>query len=593
MISRWQQFFNLKLRSKLIISYIILTVIPVSVIGYIAYKQYVRSIEQQVGEYIPLLLEQASEDIENEMNSLKKMPDLLYNSNQVIEVLRKDAHQNKSSLLKDQFTVNSYLARTFINGGNPDILGAFIVSKNRLFSSTKIPYEQFDFSNPSLPYGQDLNLKGKTAILLPSDVSLVFENHPNYVLLMKQLMDVENRTVLGTIFIAVDTDFIKHAVENLEQKNKSDMWLMTADGHILYDTNPKLVGSVDAAAAKYPRINGSFRSPAEDKLISTHTLAGLSWTLVHSVKVEHLTENTNQLRNVLVILFLLFVCISTLLCVIMAWNVSDPLSRLTRLMKRVEKGEFDVDFSVASKDEIGILAHGFNSMIARIKQLIQENYQIALQQKEAQLYALQSQINPHFIYNTLETISMAVETGQDRVVVKMVTLLGRMLRYSIGNKSSFVPIAQELKHTQDYLTIQKIRFEDRLSFQVAAELDVTKYIVPKFILQPVVENSVKYGLEQEEDVHIEIRVYEEDGGIVFHIQDNGPGMEEAVLQRLQEELEREQQVKRDGSFGLMNVHTRVRMTFGAPYGMRVTSGGQGTTVLITVPAQREEEQYAS
>jgi two-component system, sensor histidine kinase YesM len=114
-----------------------------SLLGFIAYSQYTNSIEEQVGEYIPKLLEQANENIENQLEEIRQLPDLLYNSSQVIGVLRKDAHQNQSLLRQDQFIVNSYLSRTYINGSNPDILGVFILSKNRIYESVKVPYSNF------------------------------------------------------------------------------------------------------------------------------------------------------------------------------------------------------------------------------------------------------------------------------------------------------------------------------------------------------------------------------------------------------------------------------------------------------------------
>ncbi|MGM0922970.1 MAG: sensor histidine kinase [Bacillota bacterium] len=594
MIFERLKFKNFRLRSKLIIAYVILTVIPVSIIGYIAYGQYTRSIEEQVGEYIPLLLEQASEDIDNQIAHLKALPDALYNSNQVIEVLRKDAHQNKSSLLNDRFLVNSYLARTFINGGNSEVLGIFVLSKNRLFESTRIPYADFNFSEKPLPYGQDINMRGKTEILLPGETSLVFERNPKYVLIMRQLIDVENRTKLGTVFIAVDTTFMKDVLEKLEKKNESDIWFMQGDGRIIYHTNPQLIGTIDPSAKQYPKINGSFRSNEEqdNRIISTYTSESLQWTLINSVKVKDLTANTNKVRDATILLFVLFVIVSTLLSVVLAWNVSNPIYRLTRLMKQVEKGDFDVDLRVSSQDEIGTLASGFNSMTAKIKQLIQEKYQSELKQKEAQLYALQSQINPHFIYNTLETINMAAETGQNTTVVKMVTLLGRMLRYSISNKVTIVPLKLEVEHMKDYLTMQQIRFEDRLHFQIEEDVDLNKYITPKFILQPIVENAVKYGMEQVEETSIYVRVFQDyrNKNIVFTIEDNGPGIGEDVLARLQRDLGADTAVQRDSSFGLVNVHARIMMAFGEKYGMSITSQlHHGTSVTIIIPVLEIEQ----
>ena len=163
MIFKYKEFKNLKLMTKLIVTYIFITVIPMALLGYAAYNQYTKSIEEQVGENIPKLLEQAQERISDYLRDLRQLPDLLYNSGPVIEVLRKDSFQNNSSLLQDKFIVNSYLNKTYRNGGNSDILGVFILSKNRLFESSKVSYSGFE--SIDLPYGQDMELNGKQAVI--------------------------------------------------------------------------------------------------------------------------------------------------------------------------------------------------------------------------------------------------------------------------------------------------------------------------------------------------------------------------------------------------------------------------------------------
>jgi two-component system, sensor histidine kinase YesM len=469
MIFKWLKFQNYRLRTKLIVSYVLLTVIPMSLLGFIAYSQYTNSIEEQVGEYIPKLLEQANENIENQLEEIRQLPDLLYNSSQVIGVLRKDAHQNQSLLRQDQFIVNSYLSRTYINGSNPDILGVFILSKNRIYESVKVPYSNFKLEGQTLPYGQNLDFQGKEEmIILPHQTTLQFEENRPYILLMRQLTDFENRTNLGTIFIAVDVTFLKSVITKLNVDNKADLWMVDETGRIIYHTNEKLIGTVDEEFISYPKINGSFRTKAEEnnRLISLNQLSHSQWTLVHSVLVKNLTGKTDLVRNVTIIVFIFFVVISTGISIVVAMNVSSPINQLMRRMKKVEKGNFDVDLSVNTKEEVGMLSNSFNSMVFEIRKLIREKYQIELKQKEAELYALQAQINPHFMYNTLETIAMAVEDDEKDTVVEMVTLLGRMLRFSISNKDSFVPISKELLHTQDYLTIQKIRFEDKVDFTI-------------------------------------------------------------------------------------------------------------------------------
>ncbi|MFC0024953.1 sensor histidine kinase [Neobacillus cucumis] len=581
--------------NKLIITYLLITVIPVSFIGYIGYNQYTKSIEEQVGEYIPRVLDQANERINDHINELEELPDFLYNSDQVIEILRKDVYQNNSSLLRDKFLVNSYLTNTYINGGNSDILGVFILSKNRLFAASRLPYTGFE--EIALPFGQDLDLKGKQQIIFPNQIKLKFKNNPPYILLMQQITDTENRMKLGTIFIAVDLTFVKNIVKNLETVNKADITLMDTNGQIIYDTNAKYIGKTNMDLNHYPKINGSFKTTREkdNKLISISRIGPDQWILTHSVLLKNLTERTDLVRKATIIAFLGVILISTVISIILAWSVSRPINRLTKLMKQVEKGNFNVDFPISGNDEVGVLAKSFNSMVHEINSLIKQNFQIKLQQKEAELYALQSQINPHFMYNTLETVGMAVEEGEDEVVVEMVTRLGRMLRFSINNKEKMVPIDQEVQHIKDYLTIQKFRFEDRIEFSIHEEIDSKKYYTPKFILQPIVENAIKHGLDEEQDFKIDIfitrvgNVITKNEEAIFRVIDNGPGIPEKTISDLKSYLETDPMARRDSQFGLINVHGRLIMMFGKGFGLQINSQmKKGTEIMISIPLMMQD-----
>ncbi|MBB6512414.1 two-component system sensor histidine kinase YesM [Gracilibacillus halotolerans] len=591
MISKFLKFKNYRLMPKLIIIYSLLTVIPMAILGYIAYSQYISSIEKQAGEYTPLLLEQAHANIHNQIDELKLLPNLIYNSNQVVGVLREEFYQTNSALLHDEFVVNNFLNTTYISGGNPNVLGVFLISNNRLFQATSKSYSGFELDASSFPFGQDFEWTESESIILPKQISLEFEGNPQYILLMKQLTDYDNRKKLGTIFIAYELNFLESIFEKLNSE-KGDIWLMNDQGRVIYHSNHEEIGNIHIESNDYPILNGSFRTlnENENKLISLHTSDETGWTLAQSIYLSELTQRTDMVRNVTIIIFIILVIISLFLFVIFVWNVSSPIYRLVKLMKKVETGDFDVDLPTKSKDEVGLLAISFNSMVNKIKDLIKENYHIEIKQKDAELYALQSQINPHFMYNTLETIGMVIEEDDQETGVKMVTLLGRMLRYSISNKDRLVSIEKEVSHIEDYLTIQKIRFEDRLTFDIQKELETEQYYIPKFIIQPIVENSIKYGLERIEGIHILVKIKKIsnplNGGeeILLVIEDNGPGIDTERLIYLKKELKSDPTIKKDGSFGLINVHSRIVMTFGSNYGLQITSlESRGTVVRITIP----------
>ncbi|MCO0598497.1 sensor histidine kinase [Peribacillus butanolivorans] len=599
---------NFRLTTKLITTYTLLTVLPMAFLGFIAYYQYTKSIEEEVGEYIPRLVEQVNGNIENEIQKLETLPDLIYNSGDVMAILRDSQSKKKSALLHEEYIMKSYLTRTYLNSNSSHILGAFLVSKNRIFASASLPYDNFGFEDGSLPYADNLGLLGGMQLLLPNQTNLTFEGDPSYFMLVKPITDFDNRKNLGTLYIAIDVAFFEQSLQDLQQEENVAMWIMNKQGKMIYHTDHSKIGTVEKEIHDYPLLNGSFRTEIDGKrnLISISESNELPWVLVHSMPIKNMTEKTDVVRNVTIFIFIVFTLITTLISIFFAWTVTRPLNELGNLMKRVEKGDLLVNIPIHSKDEVGILASSFRSMLAEIRELIQKNYHIELRKKTAELYALQSQINPHFMYNTLETIGMAVEEGETEEVVKMVTLLGRMMRFSISNKESLVPINSEVQHIEDYLSIQQFRFEDRLYFQIEKETDTVNYYIPKFVLQPIVENAIKYGLEKRKEIAIHIQISGEatqtgDEDLLLIVSDNGPGISENKLIEVNEKLQSDPMMKRDSGFGIINVNARIGMMFGERYNLHINSEyGKGTSVVIRLPkinaqhvcmyVQREEEK---
>lgn len=588
---RRRRFRDFRLSSKLLIVYVVLTVLPISLLGVISYRQYAKSIVEQIGEYMPKFLDQANSSIDQHIDKLTVLPEQLFNSADAVRILRKESYQSTSDLNTDTYVMNNYLSKTFLEGSNSEVLGVFILSKNRLFSASRIDFTGLDSKGLLIPYGQDLDLRGRAKLLLSTDFGLKFAGNEPYLILMKQIDDVDNRTHLGTMFIAVQMSFIDQILRNFENSEKAEFWLMNGQGEIFYHTDRTRIGGYDAEIYKYPVQSGSFRKEAngEVSIMSISRSTAYGWSLLHSIPLKELTKRTDITRNVVSLLFAGFALVTLIIYALFSFRVTKPLEKLNRLMKEVGKGRFDVDPGIHSRDEIGMLARSFTFMVSMIQGLIEKNVQTELSQKEAELYALQSQINPHFMYNTLETISMAVEEGEKETVVKMVTLLGRMLRFSVSNKSRWVTIAEEIRHVRDYLTIQTFRFEDRLTFTITEDANPALY-TPKFILQPIVENAVKYGMESRRYLRLDLHIAEESGAlpgerhIVFRVRDNGPGIGREKLAALNRDLKTVSMERKETGFGLKNVNARIHYTLGRTYGLQLESTeDEGTTVIIRIP----------
>ena len=591
-------FKKYRFTSKLMIAYLLLTVIPIGILGYISYIEYERSVETQVGTYIPKLLRQSNQNIDRQLEELQNLPELIHNSREMIGILRKGSYQSQSEMLKDRFTIESNLTRYYLSGNYKGLLGVFIASKNRIFQSARVPYEHFD-ELASLPFDRAAEAEREVRILLPKSAPLTFEGDIPYLLFTKPIYDSDNRTTLGTIYIAVDLQFLKDALDELIEGDSTELWIMDENGQIIYHPDPERIGRRFAEIANFPLKNGSFekRTAAGGELYSVSQSRLTGWMLTHRIAVEELTGEASQVRNMVFVVFVIMIIVTGAISIFLTWNFTRPINQLSLLMKDVERGNFDVDLQIRSRDEVGMLARRFNQMVREIRDLIRENYQIEIKQKEAELYALQFQINPHFMYNTLETIAMSVEEDEKEKVVEMVTLLGRMLRYSLSDNQSIVPIMKEVQHTEDFLRIQVHRFEEALDYAIHQSIDMDAYMTPKFILQPIVENSIKYGLENRQQLKIDLTIeYVKDyrdntDAIRFVIRDNGVGMDADRLEQVRQTLREIPAMTRDSGVGLANVHSRILLKFGEPYGVRIDGEeGEGTVTTVIIPALRRSER---
>ena len=258
-------------------------------------------------------------------------------------------------------------------------------------------------------------------------------------------------------------------------------------------------------------------------------------------------------------------------------------------MKKVEAGDFDIQVESKTHDEIGMLIQSFNYMVSRLRQLIMEVYQQKLAQKNAELTALQAQINPHFLYNTLDSINwMLIEKGEWEIS-DVVVSLGDILKYSLHGEEMLVLFEEELKYIESYLCIQKNRLEDRLTVQIEIDEEAKLCFVPKLILQPIVENAILHGIEKKKEMgRIQIQAIVREGTLEIRVTDDGIGMQPDRLMRFRESIMSDEISGKH--IGMRNVHRRIQLHFGEAYGLKIDSEWQkGTTVTILLPVEEVDQ----
>lgn len=352
------------------------------------------------------------------------------------------------------------------------------------------------------------------------------------------------------------------------------------------DFNLKTLAELGGGSQGYKIVHEDGRAYFITYLSSAYT----DWTYYTVMPYDEIFHTTERVKNTVIIVYLVLFLAAVLLALQFSRRMTLPLEKLAMRMKRVQLGNFDYQEEAKEKvamDEVGQIQRNFRIMLDRINELIQENYVKQLVIKDTQFKALQAQINPHFLYNTLETINWSAKMSNQTRISQMVEALGALLRLSINVKEAVISLSRELEMISHYVTIQKFRFEERLDFRIEIPSHLHYCSVPKLSLQPIVENAVNYALEQMiEPCIIKVGADVEGSRLLLWVEDNGPGMEKKFLESL-----RRGEVKPKGTgLGIKNIEERIKILYGDEYGLEIESApGQGTKVTLALPYTVRDE----
>ena len=310
-----------------------------------------------------------------------------------------------------------------------------------------------------------------------------------------------------------------------------------------------------------------------------------SYSIINSARIF---PEQDILRNFIINFALVSTIFSGILFVLLSTHFTKPLLEVVSAMQQARNGNYGIRVNETRRDEIGELNKAYNFLIDEINRLINEVYKEKLAIKTAEINALQAQINPHFLYNTLDSINwMLIERG-DTGTSRIIQSLGNMLRYSTNTEESVVPMSAEINFVRNYLLIQKNRMEDRLEYEISVPEELNNRMVPKLFLQPIVENAIKHGLSpQSKPGFIMISGEQNDEFTEITVEDTGAGMTREALEGLERQMKGDKEPSGD-HIGLANVSARIRLKYGEEYGVSISSRqGQGTKVTVRLPGEKE------
>ena len=449
------------------------------------------------------------------------------------------------------------------------------VTGNDWFENTLEHPENFQFSMPHVQYIFDNN-----------------ENQYRWVITLTRAVEITKGTSTDQGVLLIDMTYgnLQYMLDNIPLGNQGYLYLINNDGELIYHPKMQLIDSglesENLSVAREYR-DGDYQETYQGKQrdIIVKTVGYTGWKIIGVTPEQGFTLNNVKTR-----LFLAFVAavLFFLLGVSNAYissRITAPIQELEKSVNALEEGDLDVDIYIGGSYEIRHLGRAIGDMAKRIQVLMEDIVTEHESKRKSEFDTLQSQINPHFLYNTLDIIVWMIENEQKQEAAKVVTALARFFRISLSKGKSIIPVRDELEHVRNYLMIQQMRFKNKFTYQVKAEPETLSLASLKLMLQPLVENAIYHGMEfMDGDGEILVHVCLEGDTLLFTIKDNGLGMAEEQVARLLTG-EAHSSSKKGSGIGVKNVNERIRLYFGEGYGLTILSEpDEGTEIQIRLPA---------
>ncbi|HEY0829385.1 MAG TPA: sensor histidine kinase [Bacilli bacterium] len=584
---------RLGIRSRLMVLLICLTTLPVVTVTWLATNNTRHSVEQEMISANNSRMEWANQYL----NELIEQMNILFYTVQINSELMGNLQQVDNANLNVQYLTQKHIG---------DTLTSLFYSNSRKIDNFTL-YIHENKKALSVSYvGRLISFldiqTGHWSRMLDTPTNIYFKQDANGIYAFHSMNRFEDRKLLGGLSVKINRKVWDEVGSILGSESDSSIFLINDEGELLSGTkNEHALGDFPALLKSLSVPDSGLGIQKTNKhYFFMQKVSNGKLTLIKAIPLETINRSAQATINAGIVTGSLFVAASIILSILYSLHISKPIISLARTMRTAEIQSFEQK-SVIHQDEVGLLEHGYNSMMQRIKELIEVDYQGKIDIKTAQLRTLQAQINPHFLNNTLHLIGgMALEKDAPEIY-QVTRVIGDLLRYSISTGSDLVPFRDELKHMQNYIFIQEQRFTGRCQVIVEKDEMSLESRLPKFTLQPIVENAFEHGLQKQEGSWlVEVRVKRIRSRILIAVYDNGVGLDGEKLAHIRKELgsgsdnnpkfHNDEQSGIRKNIGLKNVDSRLKLHFGERYGIRIFSRpGMGTLVLFVLPAMEKEK----
>lgn len=475
-----------------------------------------------------------------------------------------------------------------------DISSIMIFGKKKmLLNRSMYTYQKVALDYSKLDWYAKAVAKPQDAIITGPNRHSFFDTDDEVISLSREVQSYENGTFRGVILINLNMNKITEICNSFQEKQENFICIINDKGELVYEQQngrerfafdeKENRQELNTALGKTKESCFRLNYRGEKYLVTRTDMKTTGWTLVSMVPYKSVMAETMAISGVMILAVAITLIVTLLLLNRILTGVVKPLKKLEKYMVQVNPDNMDQRMEILTDDEIGHLSMKFNQMMDRIRNLKEQVIEEQEDKRKYELQALQAQINPHFLYNTLDSIIWMAETN-DSNIVAMTEALAKLFRISLNKGNEEISLERELEHVKNYLIIQSMRYADKFTYEISAESGVERCRTIKLILQPIVENCIYHGIKKKRGTgKITIRAYRREQNLIIEVSDDGCGMPEEICRKiLSDEIESEN-ISGSG-IGVKNVNERIQLRFGKKYGLSYSSEeGVGTTVTYVLP----------
>jgi two-component system, sensor histidine kinase YesM len=561
---------------KLFIILSLFSVFPLLIAEWITYNYISLSLYENINEKTLSMQEEKIKTLNSFINDLQRM-ELTIARNPVTS---KILETNKM----DDFPLHFKEFDTMLNSVSiirPENVGITIVNDNGFVYNYNYPLNRDNSNFRKFDWVKEINLSQKFQLSSLHDRPYSYQNGNIHVFsYIKRLSSYDLKSG-GLLIIDFNIDVLNKLFSDMTSNDNNGIIVVDDKSNLIYPFSEDIDFPINSLKSESISWLGS-----KYRLIHRYNEQA-GWTIHSYYNESELYKPVYKIRNLSIAIILVSMIVCAIVSFIISFRFSSPIKQLHELMRRVSIGDFNHRFNSNRKDEIGELGLGFNLMIVKIKDLLNQVYSEQIQKRRAERMALQAQINPHFLYNTLEAINALARKNKENQISKMIVSLGKLLRFNIGTFEEIVTISEEVNYVKNYLELYKFRLQSKMHYSIQMDEKISSLYTVKWVLQPIVENAIMHGYEGvEKDRIIKISGGLKNNDVYLTVKDLGKGIEEAKLNQILRNLEigYENEIKNKKSIGLFNVQSRIKLHYGDQYGIHIESTPNiGTSVTIKIP----------